>query len=172
MEDSDKKTALGNRAFSVEIEMPSTRHGTEKVLGDLKNYFVQSMKRKAIEVSERRLTEEKMAFNNAKAIEVNNFIAAKAFEALPPEMQVSKQDAIHMRWILAWKTKPDGSKKAKARAVLQGYMDPHYEDRATHSPTTTRLSRQLQRFSGFQNKKRRRQRSLPSIFNPESTQKS
>ena len=85
-----------------------------------------------------------MAFNNAKAIEVNNFIAAKAFEALPPEMQVSKQDAIHMRWILAWKTKPDGSKKAKARAVLQGYMDPHYEDRATHSPTTTRLSRQLQ----------------------------
>ena len=106
MEDTDKKTALENRAFSVEIEMPSMRHGTEKVLGDLKNYFAQSMKRKAIDVSERRLTEEeKMAF------EVNNFIAAKAFEALPPEMQVSKQDAIHMRWILTWKTKPDGSKK-------------------------------------------------------------
>ena len=49
-----------------------------------------------------------------------------------------------MRWILTWKYKEDGSKKAKARAVLLGYLDPCYEHRSTTSPTTTKQTRQLQ----------------------------
>ena len=39
------------------------------------------MKRRAVEISERRLSpEEKKQFDQAKAIEVNNFMSAKAFE--------------------------------------------------------------------------------------------
>ena len=131
--------------YSIEIEMPNSRHGMDNALKDLKSFLVTALKRKAIEISERFLTpEERLQFQAAKSIEVNNFLAAKAFEALPPDAQISRDQAINMRWILVWKTKPDGSRKAKARAVLQGYQDPHYEERATHSPTTTRQSRQLQ----------------------------
>ena len=48
-----------------------------------------------------------------------------------------------MRWILTWKTREDGTKKAKARAVLLGYQDPAYEHRATTAPVMTRQTRQL-----------------------------
>ena len=67
-----------------------------------------------------------------------------AFEALPPDLQPDKSQAVRMRWILTWKTCPEtGNTKAKARAVLLGYQDPEYERRATTSPVMTRQTRQL-----------------------------
>ena len=130
---------------SVEIDMPQTRTSSERALKNLTAYMANAMKRKTIEVSEKYLTpEEKQQFQSAKAIEVNNFLAAKAFESLPEHLRSDKTKAIRMRWILTWKTKDDGSKKAKARAVLLGYQDPQYEHRSTTSPTTTRQTRQMQ----------------------------
>ena len=132
-------------AVSVEIEMPSTRNSSEKALKQLDAYLVSSMKRQAVEVNEKYLSpEDRELFRKAKQVEVQNFISAKAFELLPAELKVSRQDAVRMRWILTWKVKPDGSRKAKARAVLLGYMDPQYEHRSTTSPTTTRQTRQIQ----------------------------
>jgi hypothetical protein len=132
-------------AVEVEIELPNNRTASEKAISSLGAYFNTALKRKAVEVSERRLTpEEKLAFQGAKQIEVNNFIAAKAFEALPHGYKASKADAVKMRWILTWKALPDGGRKPKARAVLLGYMDPCYSERATTSPTTTRQTRQIQ----------------------------
>ena len=58
-------------------------------------------------------------------------------------MKPSRDQAINMRWILTWKTREDGTKKAKARAVLLGYQDPAYEHRATTAPVMTRQTRQL-----------------------------
>ena len=133
-------------AVEVSVEMPTTRSQSEKALQDFHAYFVNNFKRRsAIEVSERHLTDdEKNQFKAAKAIEVSNFLAAKAFEVLPDHLKPSAKQAIRMRWILTWKYKEDGSKKAKSRAVLLGYQDPCSEQRATNSPTTTRQSRQLQ----------------------------
>ena len=132
-------------AFSIEVDMPSSRGGSEKALKDLQAYMTNAFKRKAIEVSEKRLSEdEKKQMAIAKGIEVNNFIAARAFESLPANMRVDKSQAVKMRWILTWKVKDTGERKAKARAVLLGYQDPHYEQRATTSPTTTRQTRQMQ----------------------------
>ena len=132
-------------AVQVEIDMPENRNASEKALKSLQSYFAASLKRKTIEVSEKRLTpEERLAFQGAKQVEVTNFIAAKAFEALPPGYKASRSDAVKMRWILTWKTLPCGGRKAKARAVLLGYMDPSYSERATTSPTTTRQTRQIQ----------------------------
>ena len=82
-------------------------------------------------------------FGEAKAVEVRNFIAAKAFEILPEHLKPNYQQAIGMRWILTWKQKEDGSRKAKARAVLLGYQDPAYEHRATTAPVMSRQSRQM-----------------------------
>ena len=133
-------------AVAVEIEMPTTRAASERALDDLLGFFTNSLrKRTGIEVYEKNLSEEERAqFRSAKAVEVTNFLAGKAFEAIPTHLQPSKEQAVRMRWILTWKYKEDGGKKAKARAVLLGYQDPCYEQRATHSPTTTRQTRQLQ----------------------------
>ncbi|CAE6969386.1 RE2 [Symbiodinium sp. CCMP2592] len=88
-------------AVALEISFPETQRGIKKALQDLPAYFVGSLKRRAIELSEKRMTpEERDAFNSAKAVEVKNFVASKAFEALP-----------------------DHLKPAKARAVLLGYQD-------------------------------------------------
>ena len=133
-------------AVEISIEMPSTRSGAEKAVSDLTAFFTNSFKKRAaIEISEKHLSpEEKALFKTSKAVEVNNFISAKAFEVLPDHLKPSSAQAIRMRWILTWKYKENGDKKAKARAVLLGYQDPGYEHRATNSPTTTRQTRQLQ----------------------------
>ena len=100
--------------------MPGNRAGAERAINDLPAFFTNSFKRRAsIEVSEKHLSPEEK--------EINNFIAAKAFEALPENLKPSTTQAIRMRWILTWKYKQDGTKKAKARAVLLGYQDPCYE---------------------------------------------
>ena len=147
-EDSIETVHFSNptAAVAVEIEMPTSKHASEKAMKDFEAYLLNAFKRRAaIEVNEKHLTTEELnEFRGAKGIEVKNFVAAKAFEALPPHLRPSRDQAIHMRWILTWKRKDDGTKKAKARAVLLGYQDPHYEHRATTSPTTTRQTRQLQ----------------------------
>ena len=130
--------------MEVSIDLPETKRGTEKAIDNLYNYFAGALKRQAVEVSERRMSEsDKQAFKEAKAVEVKNFLAAKAFEALPPEYRPDRSQAIGMRWILTWKLKDDGTHKAKARAVLLGYQDPGYEHRSTTAPVMTRQTRQL-----------------------------
>ena len=100
-----------------------------------------------IEVSMKNLSPAaREGFEQAKAVEVKNFIAAKAFEALPPEMRPPEEKAIKMRWPLTWKIKEDGSTKPKipkARAILLGYQDPEYKHRSTTSPVMTKQTRQL-----------------------------
>ena len=131
-------------AVEIEIPMPESKRGIQKAIQNLESYFVGAFKRRAVEVNEKRLTpEERQKFKEAKDVEVRNFIAAKAFEALPPELRPDRSQAIGMRWLLTWKLKEDGTKKAKARAILQGYQDPEYEYRATTTPVMTRLTRQL-----------------------------
>ncbi|CAE7275475.1 unnamed protein product [Symbiodinium sp. CCMP2456] len=105
----------------VEVEMPQTGKGWQQALQNFEGYMVGAMKRRAIEVREKHLSdEEPLQFEGAKAIEVKNFVAARAFEALPESLRPSKEQAINMRWILTWKQREDGTMKAKARAVLLG----------------------------------------------------
>ncbi|CAE7537598.1 RE2 [Symbiodinium sp. CCMP2456] len=132
-------------AVSVEIELPTNVRGLQKTLHHLPAYFVGAMKRRAVEVCERKLTpSQKEEFRAAKNIEVRNFIASKAFETLPDELRPSREQAINMRWILTWKATDSGGQKAKARAVLLGYQDPKYEFRSTTAPVMMRQTRQMQ----------------------------
>ena len=131
-------------AIEIEIAMPESRRGQEQAWRDLGSYFVGSMKRRAVELSERRMTaEDREAFNGAKAVEVKNFVASNAFEVLPEHLRPDRSQAIGMRWILTWKLREDGTRKAKARAVLLGYQDSAYEHRATTSPVMSRQTRQM-----------------------------
>ena len=131
-------------AVEIGIEMPITKRGMDLASRNLCGYFASALKRKAIEVSERRLSEgEREQFRAAKAVEVKNFVASKAFESLPSGMRPDKSQAMGMRWLLTWKAKEDGTYKAKARAILLGYQDPAYAHRATTSPVMTRQTRQM-----------------------------
>ena len=113
-----------NLVYHIEIEMPSSKAGSDRALKDLPAFFVGALKRRAVEISKRRMTpEEKIQFDQAKGTEVFNFLAAKAFEALPAGKRCRREDAVNMRWTLTWKVKDDGTRKAKARAVLQGFQD-------------------------------------------------
>ncbi|CAE7229933.1 GIP [Symbiodinium sp. CCMP2592] len=131
-------------AIEVEVALPESKQGLDKACRDLPTYFMNSMKKRAVEISEKRLTEEERAlFRSAKLVEVKNFVAAQAFETIPEGQRPSKEQAVNMRWILTWKQKEDGSVKPKARAVLLGYQDPAYENRATTAPVMSRQTRQL-----------------------------
>ena len=136
--------ASSDAAVAVEIPTPDTKRGLDKAWADLGGYFVGSMKRRAVELSERKMTvAERAAFEGAKAVEVKNFVASNAFEVLPDHLKPDRAKAIGMRWILTWKLKEDGSRKPKARAVLLGYQDASYEHRATTSPVMSRQTRQM-----------------------------
>ena len=128
----------------VEVEIPTSQRGKRAMFHNLEGFLVNSLKRKAVEVSERHLTPSELnQFKEAKAVEVKNFIAAKAFESLPNHLRPDKSTAMGMRWCLTWKLKDNGETKAKARAVLLGYQDAQYEHRATNAPVMTRQSRQM-----------------------------
>ncbi|CAE7500597.1 RE1, partial [Symbiodinium sp. CCMP2456] len=131
-------------AVEIEIDLPESKRGLNKVWNNLSAHFVGSLKRRAVELSERRMTPQELeAFRGAKAIEVKNFVASQAFEILPDHLKPDKGQAINMRWILTWKLREDGSRKPKARAVLLGYQDGSYEHRSTTSPVMTKQTRQL-----------------------------
>ena len=131
-------------AIEVAIDMPTTQRGRKQFEQDLAGYFIGALRRRAVEVSEKNMdAETKRSFDEAKQVEVKNYISAKAFEALPNHQKPPKDVAVGMRWILTWKMKDDGTSKPKARAILLGYQDPGYEHRTTTTPVMTRQSRQM-----------------------------
>ena len=130
--------------MEVAIDLPHTDKEWKHFAQDATAYVTGMIKRRAVEVSERKLsTEDQLKFKAAKAVEVKNFISAQAFEALPSHLKPSREQAIGMRWLLTWKVQDDGSVKPKARAILLGYQDPSYEHRSTTAPVMTRQTRQL-----------------------------
>ena len=136
--------AEAHAAVEIAIDMPESRTGMQRAVANLEAYFLNNLKRRSIEVSEKRLTpDEYRQFQEAKQKEVKNFIAARAFEALPPEVRPDRDQAIGMRWILTWKKLDTGGHKAKARAILKGFQDPNYEHRSTTTPVMTRQTRQF-----------------------------
>ena len=72
-------------AVSVEVEMPDTKASSERALRDLQAYIAGNLKkRSAVEVYEKNLGPTELEeFRSAKAVEVNNFLASRAFQALP-----------------------------------------------------------------------------------------
>lgn len=129
--------------MEVQIDLPESTRAFKRAVTDLPSFFVGALKKRAVEVSEKHMTEEEREmFKGAKLSEVKNFIAAEAFEALPEHLKPDRATAIGMRWILTWKQLDGGGRKAKARAVLLGYQDPAYEHRATTSPVMSRQTRQ------------------------------
>ena len=65
-------------AVEIEIPMPDSQRGRDRAWRDLGTYFVGSLKRRAVELSERKMTaDEREAFRGAKAVEVKNFVEGR-----------------------------------------------------------------------------------------------
>ena len=142
-------------AVEVELPIPESRRGWKKFCNNPEAYIATQMKKKQMEVQERRLTpDEAEAVRKAKQKEVRNFIASKCFEGASDRFP-GEDRVIRMRWLLTWKPSPEepGGKKAKARAIVLGYQDPDYSTRNFSANTfegwTTTFSTtvQLEEFS-------------------------
>ena len=129
----------------IELELPQSNRGWKKFAANPEAYMANQIKRKQVEVSERKLTpEEAQKFAEAKQVEVRNFIASKCFQ-LTEEQHPEEQNIMGVRWLLTWKydAKYADGKKAKVRAIVLGFQDPSYSERQTSSPTPTKAGKQL-----------------------------
>ena len=131
-------------AVEICFETPETKRGLKYMAESFESFLVSNLRRRAVEVNERHLSpDERIQMDKAKYEEVKKFISAEALEGLPAHLQPNPETAMKMRWVLTWKKEETGDKKAKARCVILGYMDPNYEHRQVASPTMTRSTRQL-----------------------------
>ena len=145
-EEPSAHLATADACLEIGIDLPEGKAAMKKSwIRDFDAFLANQVKKNHIEVSERHLSpEEKQQFQGAKDVEIKNFILAKVFEKLPEGYKPDASQVLKMRWVLTWKINPDTqAKKAKARAVILGYLDPEYERRPTASPTVSRTSRQL-----------------------------
>ena len=142
----DCTSPLEKVQMQIAIDLPESRRGMKRFINNPAAYLCSRLKRRQVEISEKRLTEdEKAQFVKAKEKEVQNFIGAQCFE-VAREWKPGDPTIMGMRWLLTWKTEetPQGErKKAKARAIVLGYQDDKYEERQTSAPTPSKEGRQL-----------------------------
>ena len=131
-------------AVELSFEVPETNRGRKFMCEHFESFMVSQLRRRAVEVSEKHLTEDELEqMKQAKQVEVKKFIGAEALEVLPKHLQPKEQDSMKMRWVLTWKRSDSGEKTAKARCVILGYLDPEYAFRQTAAPTMSRTTRQI-----------------------------
>eukprot|EP00435_Cladocopium_sp_Y103_P056576 s2481_g19.t1 len=87
---------------------------------------------------------DRLAFKEAKQKELESFFQNHVW--IFDEATNARPDRVlRAKFILNWKTNPDGSPRAKARLICQGFRDPDALNGSltTASPTLTRLSRSM-----------------------------
>ena len=95
------------------------------------------------EVNPRELTvSERELVVKGKMKELQTFFSNNVWEfAKPGDLNKNKDRVITARWVLTWKTSPEGNPVAKARLVLRGFQDPDLFNLEKASPTAARLGK-------------------------------
>ena len=85
---------------------------------------------------------DRLLFLEAKRKELKSFFENDAW-TMVDEKEAQPQRVLKAHFILKWSTNADGSPRAKARLITEGFRDPYAWSGAlrTNSPTLTRLSR-------------------------------
>ena len=115
-------------------------------------FLVSAAKRQRAEV---KLTElsasERAEFAAAKDAEVSNWLKTGTVQKMFRN-QIAPEQILRCRWILTWKpvdeadrdpNKTNNARKAKARLVVLGYLDPQITEIPRDSPTLNRHSKML-----------------------------
>ena len=87
---------------------------------------------------------DRLAFTEAKRKELTSFFQHDVWEVCEPRQDSTRVLKAH--FILKWSISADGSPRAKARLITQGFRDPDALSGSLrpNSPTLTRLSRGMQ----------------------------
>ena len=94
-------------------------------------------------LSERTMSlADRLSFMEAKKKELESFFENQVW-LFDDAANAPADRVLKARFILTWKKHQDGTPRAKARLVVQGFRDPdaHLGNLSTTSPTLTRLSR-------------------------------
>ena len=136
-------------AFAVTLPAPSSDQEWKSIVKNPKKFIAKSVQ-KGVEISYAKLnSEQKVAMDSAKALEVDNWMKTMAVKAA--KKFVPQKELLRMRWVLTFKSSSEADAvqgtppsqdcvKAKARIVILGYSDPHLLDASSVSPAMSRLS--------------------------------
>eukprot|EP00438_Fugacium_kawagutii_P005439 Skav226195 [mRNA] locus=scaffold2212:160140:165589:- [translate_table: standard] len=135
--------------FDVSVPVPLQEHHPDEA--ESWALLATSAKKQRTEVRLSELSkEEKAQFATAKETEVQNWIKTGTITKVLRD-QIPNSEVMRCRWILTWKEtdspgnspgQPKG-RKAKARVVILGYMDPSLEEIPRDSPTLGRTSKMI-----------------------------
>ncbi len=84
---------------------------------------------------ERMPEADREAFDEAKATEISEFLREGAVSGVSDATGIPRERLLGMRWLLNWKISSDGTKKAKARIIIQVYQDSDLLELPKQSPT-------------------------------------
>ena len=105
--------------------------------------YIEKKKNNPSNLSERSMSlAERLQFLEAKKKELRSFFENDVW-TMVGENKAEPQRILKAHFILKWSTNADGTPRAKARLITQGFCDPDAWSGAlrTNSPTLTRLSR-------------------------------
>ena len=105
--------------------------------------YIEKKKTNPANLSERSMSlADRLLFLEAKRKELRSFFENDVWTMVNEE-RAEPQRVLKAHFILKWSTNADGSPRAKARLITQGFRDPDAWSGAlrTNSPTLTRLSR-------------------------------
>ena len=105
--------------------------------------YIEKKKNNPSNLSERSMSlAERLQFLEAKRKELRSFFENDVW-TMVDESKAEPQRILKAHFILKWSTNADGTPRAKARLITQGFRDPDAWSGAlrTNSPTLTRLSR-------------------------------
>ena len=111
-------------------------------------FLVSAAKRQKSEVRLRDLDPGELEqFKKAKKGEINNWLSTGTVKRILRN-QIPEDQILRCRWLLTWKnveqpSPGDPDKKAKARLIVLGYLDPQLEEIPRDSPTMSKTSRML-----------------------------
>ena len=116
-------------------------------------FLVTAAKKQRVEVKLHELSKaEQEEMRIAKESEIKNWISTQTVEKLLRD-KVDPSQIMKCRWVLTWKPldeearlaagDPHKFRKAKARLVVLGFMDPSLDSLQRDSPTMSRLSRMM-----------------------------
>ena len=111
-------------------------------------FLASAAKRQKSEVRLRELNSAELdQFKKAKNSEINNWLSTGTVKRIFRN-QIPEEQILRCRWLLTWKNveQPapgENDKKAKARLIVLGYLDPQLEEIPRDSPTLSKTSRML-----------------------------
>ena len=125
--------------------LAEAREAFFQVSDGLSSYVGPDIKRRKVDLDERTLSlSDRLSFQEAKRKELASFFQNSVWD-FDVESSVPLGRLLKAHFILKWSKNPDGSPRAKARLITQGFKDPDalqgLVDRT--SPTLTRIARHI-----------------------------